>query len=308
MSSADTLTAFEQCNRRGFWAREWEKHRLAPIEMVRRSVIAALIETVPADYGERAGEELMTLASERGQDLTGHNLYRCAINHASIADLVTTAIRKPNEQAWRIIKPTTAWSSSSLIDRSGTVLHRFLPVSTWNPERAHHEIRSWYGIGEVSMMKMPMRMIVAILGPMNGGRRHGYWSKALHHPTNRVLRFKLSRKSKTRIEGFKDSWIPIYKEEHDEIPRAQWLETMHEDDVLRESLFAVDVPVPGELEAQRIRDMARRKLDLIATLTELPEKQLSTCRNPLSLCPFLESCWGEPESPPHESAGFDRVS
>ncbi len=276
--------------------------------MVRRAVIVGLTETESADYGERSGEEVITLASDRGQDLEGHNLYRCALNHASIADLVTTSIRKPEDQPCKTVTKCSTWNISSLIDPGENYLRRFLPVSTWNPERQNHEIRSWFGIGEVCMVKMPMQMIVAILGPMNGGRRHGFWSKGLLHPQKKSLRFRLSRKAHVKIEGFKESWIPVYKEEHDEISRDKWLEAMNEDGVLPDSLFIVNIPVPGELELQRIRDMAARKMDVIARLTELPEKQLSTCHSPLGNCPFVSCCWAQPEVNPCVDGGFNSIN
>lgn len=301
LSRAELLTAAESCLRKGYFTRRWESHRLRPIEMLRRSVIAGLVETEEPDYGERAGSEMMTLAAERGLDIVGHNVYRCATNAAAIADIVTMCIRKSGESAW-----ITAESDPSVtLDSSGNLLRRFLPVSTWNEERQASEIRSWYGIGSVCQFKLPQQLIVAVIGPQTGGRRHGYWSKALLHPHGSSLRFKL--RARAKIEGFRDTWIPCYREEHDEIPRDKWIDSMNEDGVLKESLFVVNVPLPGELEAQKIRDMAQRKLEAISAIKALPDKQLSTCDGPLSPCPFRGCCWSPQELAPSGTSGFDAV-
>lgn len=275
-------------------------------DMVRKGVAAALLETEREDYGEYAGEEVVTLASERGLDAEHINLYRSVMNHAAIADLITTAIRQAPNSHWILPREKSkSWSSSAFMDPDGSRLRRFIPVSGWSTEREQHEIRSWYGIGEVCMLNMPMQMVVANLGPMNGGRRHGPWSKALLHPQHSSLRFK--KRSRGTIDGFKETWLPVFREEHDEIDRGKWLQAMMEDDVLRDVLFVVDIPVPVDHEADRIREMAKGKLDAIAKLRKLPEKQLSTCDGPLAPCPFRDCCWAQPEAAPC-SPLFDAAS
>lgn len=305
-SSAEILTAFESCQRRGLWTSRWEGHRMTASEMVRRSVTAALVQTERDDYGEYAGEELLTLARDRGMECANStNLYRSCINHAAMADIITTAVRRPNTPAWQRHEAVRNWIPSSFLDPSGNYIRRFIPVSTWSLERERHETRSWYGIGEVCNLKLPMQAVVAIMGPMNGGRRHGHWSKALLHPNKSSLRFKL--RSRSTVEGFRESWTKIFREEFDQISRERWLQCMADDDVLREVLFVVNIPVPGELEAQRIRDMADRKMEAIAKLTDLPEKQLSTCESPLGACPFLACCHSGTEFAPSKESGFDEV-
>lgn len=301
MTSPELLTAAESCSRRGFYAARWHKHRLTSSEMTRLAVTSALRSDVP-DIGEAAGSNVMTLARDRGLDLDGSNVYRVAVNHSAIADIVATAIRKPGEPAW--LKPPAVpdWISSASIDSTGSYLRRFLPVSTWNEDRQRHEIRSWFTLGETATYGLPMQLIVAILGPTAGGRRTGYFSKALLHPSRSSLRFRL--RSRKTVEGFKESFTSIYREEHDQISREQWLDAMHADGVLADSLFVVHVPVPGELEIQAIRDLAKRRLDALPL--ELPDRQLSTCDGPLAACPFRVCCWSQPESRP-DDGGFDEV-
>jgi len=274
-------------------------------EMVRQAIEAGLMETEEEDYGHVAGCEVIQLAAYRGLDADHINLHRSAHNHASIADIVTAAIRKPDTPAYLRPPKKKGWNSSSLLDPAGDYLRRILPVGMLNEERRQHEIRSWHAIGEVVMMRMPMQLVVVQMGVYNGGRRHGYWTKGLLHPQKSSLRFR-KRSSKT-IDGFKETWIPVWREEHDEISREDWLQAMFDDDVLHESLFVIKIDVPGELEAQRIRDMACRKLDAIAKATELPDKQLSTCDGPLMPCPYRRNCWDPDESVPSDGE-FEPVS
>lgn len=277
---------------------------MMPIQMVHQAVREAMVEPERNDWGELAGETIMTLSADRGLETTDSvNLYRCALNHAAIADIVSTAMRKPDDRAWSIPKPpSSTWYTSALIDPTGSHLRRFIAVSHWNEDRELFERRSWFCLGEVAQFKLPMKMVIAVLGHMSGGRRTGYWTKALLHPQRSSLRFK--RRSRGTIEGFKETWLPIYREEHAEIERQKWLQAMYEDGVLQESLFVVDVPVPGATELQKITELAKRKLEALQRLSVLPDPQLSTCLDPIAPCPFRVCCHGEPELGP-EAGGFD---
>jgi hypothetical protein len=245
----------------------------------------------------------MTLCAERGLELPNRNqhLYPSAISHAAVADMVVTAIRNQNHEVWQPgPDPVDSWISSVQLDPTGTRLRRFLAVSTWSADRELYERQSWYCLGEVAHYGMPMQLVVAVLGPMVNGRRHNPWAKGLLHPQGSDLRFKLRRRSS--VEGFKESWKPIYREEHDEIQRERWLGAMAMDEVLPELLFVVEIPVPEDSAA--IRKLAAHQLERMAGLRWTPPKQLSTCRNPIHPCPFQACCWGQPETKPSFN-GYD---
>lgn len=297
-NSPDLLSAFESCTRAGFWSQSWRKHRMTPIQMLHEAVNSALTEDHP-DPGENAHDHYVALASERGLELSDSlNVYRTAMNHAAIADLVVTAVKS----RWQILPPIGGWVPACL--RGANYLRRFLAVSHWNEDRELFERQSWYCLGEVAHYRIPMQLVVANIGHMSGGRRVGYWSKALLHPQRSHLRFK--RKSRGTIEGFKESWSPVYREDNDRISRDQWLQSMLEDDVLQESLFVVNIPVPEEAECRRIEELAKRQLNRVQQIRELPDRQLSTCFDPIRPCPFRVCCHGQTESGP-ELGGFDRI-
>lgn len=273
---------------------------MSPLQMLHEAVRLALTEPAE-DIGINAGEHYVTLASERGLDLTDSvNTYRCAINHAAIADIVVSAIHP--DRTWDVPQALPSWNSSCLI--AGGFLRRFVAVSHWNDDRLLYESRSWYCLGELAHYRLPMQLIVANVGHMSGGRRTGYWSKALLHPQRSSLRFR--RRARSSIEGFKESWSPVYREEHDEIDREKWLQAMLDDGVLQESLFVVNIPVPPETECRKIQELATRQLQRLHSLKDLPDQQLSTCFDPLSPCPFRSCCHGEQEQGP-EMGGFDRM-
>jgi len=268
--------------------------------MLHEAVRRALTEP-HHDPGTNAGEHYVTLASERGLELADSvNVYRCAMNHAAIADIVVTAM-KPAKQ-WMTLGPIGQWNSSCLAHDG--YLRRFLAVSHWNEDRFIFERSSWNTLGEVCHYRLPMQLIVANIGHMSGGRRTGYFSKALLHPQKSHLRFR--RKSRGTIEGFKETWSPIYREDNDQIDRETWLEAMLQDDVLQESLFVVNIPVPEESRRLRVVDLATAQLERLQALHSLPPKQLSTCFDVISPCPFRVCCHSEPESRP-EDGGFDRL-
>lgn len=277
---------------------------MRPIEIVRRAVIAGLM-TDRADHGEYAGEMVMDLASSRGLDVEDSlNIYRAAVNHASIADLVTRAIRNHNNEQWRKAPDLPKWRSSCFTDPTGRILRRFLPVSSWSPERELYERQSWFCIGETAHHQIPMQLVVAVLGRMSGGRRTGFFSKGLLHPQKSHLRFKL--RSRATVDGFRETWLKVYKEDNAQIDPEKWLGAMNDDGVLQESLFVVHIPVPEASQRLRVMDLATAQLERLQALHHLPPKQLSTCFDPISPCPFRVCCHCEPETGP-ENGGFDRL-
>jgi hypothetical protein len=325
IASAALLTNFEHCRRWGFYSKNWEKHKMSLMQMFHRGVRSALLETSD-DPGQSAGEHLVTLAALRGIDIGSQanasvNLYRAAQNHAAIADLVTTVIRKDGRaDPWLEIGPgQNGWWGSALLSPERDRLRQFLAVSSWSEERAFYERHSWYVLGEIAHYEMPLELVVAVLGPTVGGRRQSPWSKARFHRFRSHLRFRMHKRAK--VEGFAESWTWIYREEHDEINRSKWLDAMMEDDVMQQSLFRIEVPVPEKSRLDKVRRLAQRQMEnLEASLPGkwwaevnpdntlyIPQKQMTTCHNPLHPCPYRACCWSEPESYPWTNGLYDKL-
>jgi hypothetical protein len=305
MNSALLLHHYEHCNRDGFWSRDWERYKIDSTEMMRRSIRAGLTSSRP-DFGECAGEEAMGLGGEPGLDSKHHNLYDQVVHLGSISDIVCHAIRKSKEPPWLIPDPvalgdSSTWTSAAYLAPDGSHLRRVCLVSGWSDDRHFSEARSWFSMGEVCAYNLPMKQAVVVLGSNRDGKRHGHWSRAVLHPVNRKLRFRKRTEVST---GFKNTWVPIFREDRDEITTTTWLQSMLDDGVLQDSLFTVDIPVPSKEVRQRILDLAARKLERILKTKTIPDQQLSTCDYPVP-CVFRSNCHKNEE--PSGRFGFVRI-
>jgi hypothetical protein len=269
---------------------------------------AGLTEVEREDFGELAGETIMDLAVSPGLETpASRNIHESVVHHAALADVLTTAVRRPGSPPWSPPVPTPVgdhlWHSGAFLDRSGGHLRRLSLVTSWSDERHYSELRSWYSLGEVAAYELPMKVVVLILGQHRDGRRHGPFTKGFLHPQNHKLRFR--KRQKVTSEVFSDRWAKVWREDREEIATKDWLEAMLEDDILRDVCFVVDLPVPPKVQLQRIRDMAARKLDRAMKMTAKPEPSLSVCDRPA--CPFKGCCWSETPYTPSTKSGFATV-
>jgi hypothetical protein len=281
----------ETCDRKGYWSRDRERRKLDPTEMLQTAIRAGVTEARRTDWGEVAGEELYALGSEPGLETTHYDVHGEVVHLACIADLVATAIRKPGDGPWQMPAPVQLsdgleWISGAYLDPQGEHLRRVVLASNWSDDRHYSEARSWFSLGEVCAYGLPMQQAVIVLGQMRNGKRHGPWAKGLLHPANRKLRF---RKKRDIATGFKSSWEEAWREDHDEVSTQDWLQAMLEDGVLADVCFNVDIPVPEAAARLRIMDMAKRKLERLVLMTELPDPQLTGCDWPVP-CIFRGPC------------------
>lgn len=305
-STPALLTDWEQCQRKGVWSRDWRRRKLDPTQMLYEGLRTGL--THPgSDYGEEAGCRIMELCENPGMETTSLQLYRSAIHHSHLVDLISTALRPPGAKVW--CYPTSEslnaspWASNAFLDPDGRHLRRVLLVSNWSDEKHYSAIRSWYGLGEVAVYDLPMKIVVVVLGRLIDGRRQGVWTQGFRHPMNHQLRFR--KKSKRSSEVFSDSWEKVWREDRDEISNDDWIQAMLRDDIFRDICFTVDIPVMDAGGRTKLLDMAKRKLDRLASIEELPEPSLSVCDRPP--CPFRGCCHSQEPYTPDKSGLFVRV-
>lgn len=308
INTAQLLTAFETCSRKGYWRQSWQRHRLEPNEMLRQALQAGLTESVRLDFGEVAGERMMGLGADPGMDTPLHNVYDSVVHHAALADVLTTALRRPGSAAWSFPPPqvnrSLQWTSSAFLDPSGSRLRSIVLASNWNEERQAQELRSWHALGECAVYDLPMTIAVLILGRHLGGRRHGAWTKGFLHPQNKQLRFR--KRQRVSYETFTDQWVPIWREERSDIKTSKWLEVMLQDGILKEICFTLEVPAPRSVLRKRVLEMAARKLERLSRWQFPPEPSLSVCDRPR--CLFKTCCWSEEPFEPSKYHGFVPVS
>jgi len=303
MNTAELLTAFELCPRKGFWSQSWEQNRLNPGRIVSEGIKVAVRATGQREtpFGEVAGDAVMQLATDRGLDTNSHRIYESALHHACLADLLTTVVRKPSDPAWETPPPVQYWMSGCFVTPDGNTLRRIVLVSHWSDERKESESRSWFSLGEMTHYDLPMQMIVFVICQQKDGLRSSPWTRGFLHPRSHQLRFR--KKSRSTSEVFNEKWEQIKREDHAEITRETWLEAMLRDDVLPEVCMRIDLPRPSKDQSLRIRQMASQKLERLYTLNEKPEANLSSCDWPLP-CPFKKCCHILPEVDPSEKMGF----
>lgn len=285
MSTAEILDGFERCARIPWWERDWVKNRLTPQDMLEIGLKAGLT-AASGDYGMEAGETLFALGATRQIESKQHDLHAQVVHLASIADIVTTAIRKPADEPWGVPEPLERWESECFLSPDGSHLRRVIFVTSWSDDRHYSLCRSWGALGEVCQYNLPLQLVVVMLGKHEEGRFRSFWTRALRHPVNKQVRF---RKKQNIGAGFKGSWDEVWREDHDEYTTQEWLEAMLKDDVLRDVLFKIDVAVPDKVSRNRIVDLADRKMDKVERIKVLPDQNLSTCDWPVP-CAHRKHC------------------
>jgi hypothetical protein len=289
-TTAELLTAFEECPRAAFWRRKWVRVKLDAAELLAAGIRAG-VTSKRTDFGEAAGEEVYGLGNEPGLETTHYDLHSEVVHLACIADIAATAIRKTAEAPWRAPEPVKLeggqpWRSGAYLSPDGSHLRRVVLASAWNDDRHYSECRSWFSLGEICAYGLPMQMAVIVLGAHREGKYHGPWAKGLRHPVNKKLRF---RKKHAVAEGFKSTWQQVWREDFDEISTHDWLQAMLEDGVLQDACFPVKIEVPDHAARQRIVEMAQRKLEIIEKTKTLPDLQLTGCDWPAP-CLFRRPC------------------
>jgi len=296
-SSAVLLSTDDRCQRASYLSQQWELHIKSPMAALYQAIEAGL-QSSSEDAGVAAGDELMTIAVQRGLDTDQSDLLGHATHLASISDMVTWLLRP--EKAWQrpadIQLGDITWKSSAFM-HGNNGLRRVILVDHWSAERELAESLSWRTMGESAVHDMPMTEYVVVIGPQRDGRRHGPLSKGYVHPVNGDLRLR-----KRDGESFGPTWGRAFRENAG-FSREEWLEVLIEDGCLTDCILTVEVPVPEH--APEIRELAQKKLQRIQNTVELPEPQLSQCFSPIHPCQFKSCCpyWRLPS----EKSGFLRL-
>jgi hypothetical protein len=297
LNTDELLTALEICEKSAYWGLGWEKMRITPNALLLEGVREGLFSS-RLDYGESAGEKVVEIASRRELTTDYANVYDQVIHTASLADILSCALRKAVDEPWRLPEPVTLpsghiWRSSSLLSPSGASLRRIAIVSNWSKDKHFSFCRSWETIGNVCAYAMPMQLAICVLGQVRDGKRYGYFSRGYRHPINKGLRF---RKKNDTSTSFKSTWITIFREDYDDIPTSQWLQTMYSDGVLEDSCFSVTVNVPEESARKHVLEVAARKLDRIEKVTSTPDENYTGCFWP-TRCQFIAPCHAGEKAP-----------
>lgn len=279
------------------------KAKLSSSQMLAEGIREGLTTSTSKNWGQLAGERCYELAVTPGLDSKQHDIHSEVVHLCSIADIVSSVVRK--KEPWIPLGALEVgeglrWENDAYLEPSGEGLRRILCVGSWNEDRHYAVCHSWGTLGTMCLAGMSMKVGVVLLGQHRDGRYHGPWSKGLLHPVNKKIRFR------KKTEGrFKDSWIPVWREDRDDLSTKEWLSAMLDDGVLESSLLLIDIPLPDSKVQKEIRDRAARQLKRIYETQQLAEKQLSTCFWPRP-CEFQKCCHSDME--PNGRYGFVRIN
>jgi hypothetical protein len=118
MNTDDLLSQIEICERAGYWSLDWQRAKITFQQLLESGVREGLTTSRP-DHGEAAGEAVIGIASEREIFTSELNVYDLCIHNASIADVVSCAIRRPQEtiNAKSILSDKAHWKASLFLMR-----------------------------------------------------------------------------------------------------------------------------------------------------------------------------------------------
>jgi hypothetical protein len=306
MNTDELLSTIETCERAAYWSLDWEKSRITPNQLLMEGIKTGLLSS-RHDFGESSGEKVVEIASVRELTTDYPGVYDQVIHTASLADVLSHALRKAVDEPWSLPEPTTIpggieWLPSIFLAPSGNSLRRVVLVSNWSKDKHYSFCRDWQTIGNVCAYSLPMQLAICVLGQVRDGKRYGYFSRGYRHPVNRGLRF---RKRNDVNSKFKSSWESIFREDFDDIPTSDWLSAMHADGVLADSAFSVTVEVPSKEMRTHVLDLASRKLDRLMSLKNTPDEQFTGCSWPTK-CTFISNC--HRNDSPSGKYGFVKIS
>lgn len=291
--NVDLIEHLEACERRGKWAKSWERRKLHPTQILHRAIEDALIQTERTDVGEVAGENVMALCAERGIYSHRQNLYDIGCHHACLADILATYLRTqisgPVRRPDGISTGGYSWEPKCL--SVGPGLARIVLVDRWDDERREAEVQSWRTLGEMAVYDASVKLYVVVLGASSGGKRHSPWTKGFLHPRSRQLRFQ--RRTKSVRTPLGENWITAWREDYSQITRGMWIDAMREDGCLEESFSLYTVMPAPEHRLKEIRSVIQRKQERLESLKGVPDPSFSGCHLIGKACPFQECCLGK---------------
>lgn len=306
--SAEKLSIWELCPRRAMWTTRYGMPRISLMGGLYRAVDAGL--RTDREPETAAENEFMTLASNPGLDISGRDVYACAMHYSKLAGIVSLALRSISKDPWKIVDDVEVGNQaqgrhtwrSACYEVDGAI-RRIVLVDRWSDDRKAQERVSWRTIGEACALKTPILMTAVTIGSSHDKRRISPWTRCYQHPKSRQYRFKRT----TSHEDFGATWKPIWREDAG-FATAEWLTRMGKDGCMADLVSTEQVGVPKRRDAY-VREMQRHALDMERwgeRLGEHPPMRLAGCYG-FTPCIFGGVCHGDGVPLP-EAHGFKQIS
>ena len=168
----ELIESYEHCHRAGVYARDWQRYKLTPQQMLMAGIREGL--TIDRkDFWHAAGEKCYELAVQPGLDSKQYDLHAEVVHLCALSDIISAALRK--NDPWRPVEPIevgngSLWESDAFLDPSGEALRRVICVSSWSDDRHYSTCRAWGSLGAVCLYEMPMKIAVCLIGSHREGR------------------------------------------------------------------------------------------------------------------------------------------
>lgn len=282
--SSSLLNSDDRCRRLPFLSAQWEPSAISPMEALYSAVESGLTDTSDREPSDVAEDALMELATSRGLDSNQVDILGEASHLASLASMIAFLLRP--QGPWKRPEPFrmadgSYWTPGSFLDPMETHLRRVVLVGRWDVYRQVQEEHDWRTM-EAAIYRVPMDLVVVVLGQQRDGRRHGPLSRGYMHPVAKNLRFR-----KRDGGGFDGAWEPVFREKA-RFSKEEWLDAMVDDGVLQDVVMIHTVPVPDN--AEQLCNIAMRKLERIKNTEKISEPQISQCFSRTHPCIFRGCC------------------
>lgn len=291
MIDTEQVAAHDTCPRLQTWGSQFNFPRVSLTDAMYRALRVGLLSGSPA----AAKDELISIASRPGLDITAYNVFDIAMHHASMMEVVC-AYLIGSDGPWKAASAVSCGSfgfQPLSYQMSDGRLRRVVLCSSWNALREEEERQSWRTVADTCITGRPMLVNVIVIGSSRKGFRPSPWTQAYIHPENGIRRVK-------KKEGvFTDNWKRVYRESTDDGPE-EWLTLMQKDGAFDDLVRYCTAEVPQRRD-EYLMDVVRISKEVEQRKTEM---RRSGCYR-YSPCGFSKLCNHSSLVTP-EMAGWER--
>jgi len=240
---ARALTDWQTCRRRYLLNTDYRPVRWRAKSLfdacLRRAIVQLSTGRDPAEAATEARAEFMQAASNPGLDIVGVSPYAVAKEWCVMFDTILRALGKTTiltmkEAPAARLNTQFEWRPLAFADDSGA-LHRWITVDAWTEDDLAREMHSWYVIGDMVALGVPMTLHVVIIGQERKGRRASPWARAYKNPAMPSLRYRFKRS-----ESSEAAWLVDMPGESPD----EWVERMYKEGAAQALVQHAEVMLP----------------------------------------------------------------
>lgn len=296
--SASLVTSYQSCKRKYALGNRYRvvhsRPRILFDALLRRAVVALSSGADPVRTATDASTAFLAQAARPGLDVPdGVNVYALAKDWAVTLEVVIRSLG-------RLVLLTLAdapdtplgdglvWRALASRDES-SALHRWHTCDGWNADDLSRELHSWFTLGDIAALRVPMTIHSVEIGRTRGGRHTSAWTRAWRNPSlpNTGYHFR------TRTGKPLDGWTPVRMTDFT-VDVGEWVETMHAEGGEAGLVHHTHVSVPSDAACDEILRQVREvgyamRADANAEWNSLPMSR-GAC-DTLSPCPWQGACY-----------------